>query len=191
MVAGTVAAGIGPLAERGLDEAFGLAVGLGAIRAGEAVRDAEVAAGVGEGVRAIAPRRFVGPRTAAIPGAVEGEKRLTMLVGGATARRWGLSSAWTQAKPRRSGRRWRHGGSDAARLVAIGAVTRCRGRRGAGSGRFSRRDGRLAGSVALAQRMTGGGAGSSALNRFKPWRLRIRQTVAFESGVEASARGSA
>jgi hypothetical protein len=40
-----IRAGISPLPGDGLDEAFGLAIGLRAIRSGEAVRDAELPAG--------------------------------------------------------------------------------------------------------------------------------------------------
>jgi len=54
MPAGGIAAGVSPLAGKGLDEAFGLAVGLGPVGPGEAVLDAEIAAGVGEGVGAVA-----------------------------------------------------------------------------------------------------------------------------------------
>ena len=43
---------VGPFAQRGLDEAFGLAVGLWAIGAREALRDAQLAAGLPEGPRA-------------------------------------------------------------------------------------------------------------------------------------------
>ena len=45
---------VGPFAERGLDEAFGLAVGLGRIRLDPDVLDAELLAGAGEGFRKIA-----------------------------------------------------------------------------------------------------------------------------------------
>ena len=48
MVAGVIRAGVSPLAGDGLDEAFGLAVGLGAVGSGEAVLDAELEAGCGE-----------------------------------------------------------------------------------------------------------------------------------------------
>lgn len=51
--AGAVAAGVGPLASEGLDEAFGFAVGLWPVRSGEAVFDPEVAARISEGVGAI------------------------------------------------------------------------------------------------------------------------------------------
>ena len=43
-----VMANIGPLAQGGLNEAFGLAVGAGSVGAGEAVLDAELKAGRGE-----------------------------------------------------------------------------------------------------------------------------------------------
>jgi len=48
VVAGVIGAGIGPLASNCLDEAFGLAIGLRAIRTGEAVFDAELLASGGE-----------------------------------------------------------------------------------------------------------------------------------------------
>ena len=48
LIAGAIGAGIGPLAGDGLDKAFGLAVGLGAIGTGEAVLDASLVAGSGE-----------------------------------------------------------------------------------------------------------------------------------------------
>lgn len=53
VVAGVIGAGIGPLASNGLDEAFGLAIGLRAIRSGEAVLDAELLASGGEELGAI------------------------------------------------------------------------------------------------------------------------------------------
>ena len=40
MTAGVVGTGVGPLAGDGLDEALGLAIGLWAVRSGEAVFDA-------------------------------------------------------------------------------------------------------------------------------------------------------
>ncbi len=40
VVAGVIGTGVGPLAGDGLDEAFGLAIGLRAVRSGEAVFDA-------------------------------------------------------------------------------------------------------------------------------------------------------
>ena len=49
-----VMANVGPLAQGGLDEAFGLAVSLGSVRAGEAVLDAELEAGGAEVSGAIA-----------------------------------------------------------------------------------------------------------------------------------------
>ena len=48
MVTGVVGAGVGPLAGDGLDEAFRLAIGLGAIRSGETMLDPELAASGGE-----------------------------------------------------------------------------------------------------------------------------------------------
>ena len=48
VVTGVVRAGVGPLAGDGLDEAFGLAVGLGTIGAGEEMTDAELLAGGGK-----------------------------------------------------------------------------------------------------------------------------------------------
>ena len=54
LCAGAVAASVGPFAGDSLDEALGFAVGLGAIRAGELVLDAEAIAGGGKGVGAVA-----------------------------------------------------------------------------------------------------------------------------------------
>ncbi len=48
MNTGVIGTSISPLAGDGLDEAFGFAVGLGAIRSGEAVLEAELLAGGGE-----------------------------------------------------------------------------------------------------------------------------------------------
>jgi len=48
VVAGVIGAGVGPLAGDGLDEALGLAVGLGTVGSCEAVADAELEAGGGE-----------------------------------------------------------------------------------------------------------------------------------------------
>jgi hypothetical protein len=53
VVTGVVGPGIGPLAGDGLDEAFGLAVGLGAIGFGEEMLEAELMAGGCEGLGAI------------------------------------------------------------------------------------------------------------------------------------------
>ena len=53
VIAGVVGPGIGPLAGDGLDETFGLAVGLGAVRFGEEMLEAELMAGGGEGFGAI------------------------------------------------------------------------------------------------------------------------------------------
>ena len=53
MVAGLIGASISPLTRDGLDEAFGLAIGLGAIGTGEAMFDAELLAGRGEEFGAI------------------------------------------------------------------------------------------------------------------------------------------
>src|SRR5438093_7910105 len=50
-------ANVGPLAQCSLDEAFGLAVGAGSVRAGEAVLDAELEAGGAEVAGAIARSR--------------------------------------------------------------------------------------------------------------------------------------
>jgi hypothetical protein len=47
-------ASVGPLAQRGLDEAFGLAVGAWGVRPSEAVTNAELGAGVTELASAIA-----------------------------------------------------------------------------------------------------------------------------------------
>ena len=46
--------GVGPFAQRGLDEALGLAVGLGRVGPGADVLEAEIAAGLAEGLGAIA-----------------------------------------------------------------------------------------------------------------------------------------
>lgn len=48
VVTGVVGAGVGPLTGDGLDETFGLAIGLWAVRSGEAMLDAELLAGGGE-----------------------------------------------------------------------------------------------------------------------------------------------
>jgi hypothetical protein len=48
VVTGVVRAGIGPLPSNGLDETFGLAIGLGPVGTGEAMLEAELAAGLGE-----------------------------------------------------------------------------------------------------------------------------------------------
>src|SRR5450432_2496508 len=53
VAAGVIRTGIGPLAGDGLDEAFGLAVGLRAIGFGEEMREAELEAGGGEEFGAI------------------------------------------------------------------------------------------------------------------------------------------
>ena len=53
MVTGSIGSGVGPLAGEGLDEALGLAVGLGPIGSGEAVFAAEFLAGGGEEFGAI------------------------------------------------------------------------------------------------------------------------------------------
>ena len=53
VVAGVIGAGVGPLAGDSLDEALGLAIGLWAIGPGEAVLDAQVAAGGGEELGAV------------------------------------------------------------------------------------------------------------------------------------------
>lgn len=53
MSAGTVEVSVGPLTREGLDEALSLTVGLGTIRAGEVVSDAELPAGCGEGFGAV------------------------------------------------------------------------------------------------------------------------------------------
>jgi hypothetical protein len=53
LVTGAIRASIGPFASESLDEALGLAVGLGAIRLGEEMRQAEGAAGAGEVLGAI------------------------------------------------------------------------------------------------------------------------------------------
>ena len=48
MVTGVIGASVGPLAGDGLDEAFGLAIGLRAIRSGEAMLEADLGACLGE-----------------------------------------------------------------------------------------------------------------------------------------------
>ena len=50
---GVVGASISPLAGDGLDEAFGLAIGLGSVGASEAVLEAELAAGLSKEFGAI------------------------------------------------------------------------------------------------------------------------------------------
>ena len=58
-----VVADIGPLAQSGLDEAFGLAVGAGSVRAGEAMADAECFAGSAKAMGAVA-RSVIGEQAA-------------------------------------------------------------------------------------------------------------------------------
>ena len=53
VVAGVVGTCVGPLAGDGLDEAFGLAIGLGAIGTSEEMTQAEIFASGGEEFRAI------------------------------------------------------------------------------------------------------------------------------------------
>ena len=53
MVTGVIRAGISPFPGDGLDEAFGLAVGLGPIRSGEEMFEAQMVAGGGEEFGAI------------------------------------------------------------------------------------------------------------------------------------------
>ena len=53
VVTGVVGTSISPLAGEGLDEAFGLAVGLGAVRACKEMADAQLEAGSGEELGAI------------------------------------------------------------------------------------------------------------------------------------------
>jgi len=53
VVGGVVSTGISPFAGEGLDEAFGLAVGLRAIGAGEEMFEAQLAAGGGEAFGAV------------------------------------------------------------------------------------------------------------------------------------------
>ena len=48
MVAGVIGSSIGPLAGDGLDEAFGLAVGLRSVRFGKVMLEAELTTGGGE-----------------------------------------------------------------------------------------------------------------------------------------------
>lgn len=54
MVGVRVGHGVGPFAQRGLDESLGLAVGLGRIGPGPDVPEPELSAGSGEGFRAVA-----------------------------------------------------------------------------------------------------------------------------------------
>ena len=84
-----VMANVGPLAQGGLDEAFGLAVGAGSVRTGEAVLDAELEAGGAEVSRAIAGA-IVGEQAAngdavlgieGEGGTQEGDGSLALLVG--------------------------------------------------------------------------------------------------------------
>ena len=53
VITGVIGAGVSPLAGEGLDEAFGLAVGLRAIGFGEEMFEAELSAGSGEEIGAI------------------------------------------------------------------------------------------------------------------------------------------
>jgi len=53
VIAGVIGAGVGPLTGEGLDEAFGLAVGLGAIGSGEEMLEAELVTGGGKEFGAI------------------------------------------------------------------------------------------------------------------------------------------
>jgi hypothetical protein len=53
VLTGVVGARIGPLAGDGLDEAFGLAIGLGAIGTSEEMAEAQLVAGSGEELGAI------------------------------------------------------------------------------------------------------------------------------------------
>jgi len=48
LVTGVVRASVGPLASNGLDETFGLAIGLGPVRTSEAMLETELTAGLGE-----------------------------------------------------------------------------------------------------------------------------------------------
>jgi hypothetical protein len=54
MIRAGVSLGVGPLPQRGLDEALGLTVGLGRVGLGEDVLQAEPGAGLGEGPGSIA-----------------------------------------------------------------------------------------------------------------------------------------
>jgi hypothetical protein len=53
VITGVVGAGVSPLAGEGLDEAFGLAVGLRAIGFGEEMFEAEIFAGAGKEIGAV------------------------------------------------------------------------------------------------------------------------------------------
>jgi hypothetical protein len=117
VVAGVIRTGIGPLAGDGLDEAFGLAVGLRAIGFGEEMFEAELVAGGGE-------------EFGAIGGAAIGEELLDGdAVSGVEAE--GLVQSVEHAlgcfgqggdKRRRggSGRRWRRGDFRRRRLDCVG-----------------------------------------------------------------------
>src|SRR5580693_9065211 len=84
-----VMANVGPLAQGGLDKAFGLAVGARSVRAGEAVLDAELEAGGAERMGAVAGA-VVGEQAAngdavlgieGDGGAQESDGRFALLVG--------------------------------------------------------------------------------------------------------------
>lgn len=131
VITGVVRSGIGPLAGDGLDEAFGLAVGLWAIGFGEEMLEAELMAGGGE-------------EFGAIGGAAIGEDLLDFdTVSGVEADgllqsvQDALESVRQGADKRRrggSGRRWRRG-DFRRRLLGCGrSDRRWRGRLGDGSG---------------------------------------------------------
>ncbi len=54
VVGGLIGMGVGPFPEGGLDKALCLAVGLGRVWPGADVLEAEIAAGIAEGLRAVA-----------------------------------------------------------------------------------------------------------------------------------------
>lgn len=180
VTAGAVASGVNPFAGESLDEAFRLAVSLGPIRASEAVSDAEVAAGVGKGVGAIG-HAVVGKDGADFD-AMEGVEADHLLESVNDA--GDFSSACAHARPSRE---WSSMATCKASTPAPSfrsarlPVPRTPGRRKRPSFFASRW--MSSPTLSRSERITGGGAGSSAFSRFKPWRLRILHTVALETGT--------
>ena len=84
-----ISSGIGPFAQGGLDEAFGLAVGSGRIGFSSDVFEAELFAGGGEGVRGIA-RPVIGHDP------FDGDAEASVIGEGAVSGR-GNTPAWMQA----------------------------------------------------------------------------------------------
>lgn len=80
LVAGLVATGVSPLSGQGLDKAFSLAVGLGAVRPGEAVCDAPLVTSGRKGMRGVAGA-IVGHHTGHLD-PVEGIEGERLLQGG-------------------------------------------------------------------------------------------------------------